>query len=257
MERITLLLSGRPLNDSAFHQTPFEKSLRRRLLKVGTVLELIETENEYTSASALSSPDELRRHIQLFEKLDVELGHMISRYIERSLTRKHLFRGDELSIKRIAYAIKTAVSKDKSLRKSDMGDIKAIYAAIFAQNPLSPPFDLARPFFERDLEAFNLSYHTLLDNFRLLVARVFKLDMLSGGFPYPLSAIETLISNAEDLGREIFMLIQKVFVLNEERLLIFEQIKERCHAVCNRSRFVLGSHHPVYREIFALKHAIM
>jgi hypothetical protein len=249
MERITLLLSERALNDSALHQTPFEKSLRRRLLKVGAVLDLIERETEYTYSSVLSSPDELRRHIQLYEELDVELAHLVSQYIESSLIRRRLFRGDELSIKRIAYSIKTNVSKSRSLEKTDLVDIKAIYATIFAQNPLAPPFDLARPFFERDLDAFNLSYQVLLDNFKLLVAKGFKLDLFSGGLPYSLSTVEALISKAEDLGREVFALIQKVFVRYEERLLVFEQIKESCNAICNRSRFLLGSHHPVYKEI--------
>ena len=99
MERITPHLSGRSLNDSVLHQTPFEKSLRRRLHKVGSVLELIETENEYTPASALSSADELRRLIDAYEVLDGELARVITQYIDVSLVRKRLFKGEEAADK--------------------------------------------------------------------------------------------------------------------------------------------------------------
>ena len=61
----------------------------------------------------------------------------------------------------------------------------------------------------------------------------------------------------ESLTREIAVIVQKIFVVYEERLLVFEQIKESCLAICKRSRFVLGSHHAVYKELIALKHAIM
>ncbi|MGG7661763.1 hypothetical protein [Dyadobacter sp. BHUBP1] len=257
MERITPLLSGRSLNDSVLHQTPFEKSLRRRLVKVGSVLELIERENEYTPASALSSAGELRRLIDTFEELDSELARVITHYIDVSLTRKRLFKGEETSIKHVAYVIKTAAAKGRGVKDGYLKEVKEIYAAISAQNPLAPPFDLARPHFEKDLDTFNLSYQVLLDNFRLLAARLATSNELTGTSPYSVTTLQALVAQAEILTREIAVIVQKIFVVYEERLLVFEQIKESCHAICKRSRFVLGSHHAVYKELMALKHAIM
>ena len=257
MERITPLLSGRSLNDSVLHQTPFEKSLRRRLQKVGSVLELIETENEYTPASALSSADELRRLMDTYEGLDSELARVIIQYIDVSLVRKRLFKGEEMSIKHVAYVIKTAVAKGRVAKDGYSKEVKEIYAAISVQNPLAPPFDLARPHFEKDLDTFNLSYQVLLDNFKHLAAKVGTSNEAAGAAPYSAATLQTLVAQAENLTREIAVIVQKIFVVYEERLLVFEEIKERCHAICKRSRFVLGSHHAVYKELIALKHAIM
>lgn len=249
--------SSGPTFDSISHQTPFEKSLRRRVLKVKTVIALIDAEPEYTSVADLSSVDGLQRAVRQYEALDDELSNAILRYIDVSLVRKALFKGEQSSLKNIAYALKTSVIKDKTLENADLRNVRTTYAAIFAQNPLSPPYDLARPHFEKDFEAFNLSYQVLLENFRLLVSRAYKLNVLPETFPYSQAATEALILKSEELGREISVLIQKVFVVHEERLFVFEQIKERCNAICNRSRFVLGSHHPVYKKVFSLKHAIM
>jgi hypothetical protein len=257
MERITPLLSGRSLNDSVLHQTPFEKSLRRRLLKVGSVLELIERESEYTSASALSSADELRRLIDSYEELDGELARVITQYVDVALVRKRLFKGEETSIKHVAYVIKTMVAKGKVQKDGYAKEVKEIYAAIAVQNPLAPPYDLARPYFEKDLDTFNLSYQVLLDNFKLLAAKIDTSNALAEIAPYSPAALHALVAQAENLTREIAVIVQKIFVIYEERLLVFEQIKESCHAICKRSRFVLGSHHAVYKEIIALKHAIM
>ncbi len=257
MERITPLLSGRALNDSVLHQTPFEKSLRRRLLKVGSVLELIERENEYTPALALSAAGELRRLIDTFEELDSELARVITHYIDVSLVRKRLFKGDEMSIKHVAYVIKTAAAKGRGAKEGYSKEVKEIYAAISVQNPLAPPFDLARPHFEKDLDTFSLSYHVLLENFKLLAARVGTSNDLAGISPYSAATLQALVAQGESLTREIAVIVQKIFVVYEERLLVFEQIKESCLAICKRSRFVLGSHHAVYKELIALKHAIM
>ena len=257
MERITPHLSGRSLNDSVLHQTPFEKSLRRRLLKVGAVLELIETENEYTPASALSSADELRRLMDAYDRLDSELAGVITRYIDVSLVRKRLFKGEEMSIKHVAYVIKTTAAKGRVAKDEYSKEVKEIYAAISVQNPLAPPFDLARPHFEKDLDTFNLSYQVLLDNFKHLVARVGTYDELGGISPYSAATLQALVVQADNLTREIAVIVQKIFVVYEERLLVFEEIKESCHAICKRSRFVLGSHHAVYKELISLKHAIM
>ncbi|MDR6808478.1 uncharacterized protein (UPF0335 family) [Dyadobacter sp. BE34] len=257
MERITSLLSGRSLNDSVLHQTPFEKSLRRRLHKVGSVLELIETENEYTPASALSSADELRRLMNTYERLDAELARVITQYIDVSLVRKRLFKGEEMSIKHVAYVIKTTAAKGRVAKDGYSKEVKDIYAAISVQNPLAPPFDLARPHFEKDLDTFNLSYQVLLDNFKHLVARVGPSNEFAGISPYSTATLQALVAQAENLTREIAVIVQKIFVVYEERLLVFEEIKESCHAICKRSRFVLGSHHAVYKELIALKHAIM
>lgn len=257
MERITPILSGRSLNDSVLHQTPFEKSLRRRLLKVGLVLELIEKENEYTPASALSSPGELRRLIDTYEELDSELARVITQYIDVSLARKRLFKGEEMSIKHVAFVIKATAAKGRSVKDGYSKEVKEIYAAISVQNPLAPPLDLARPHFEKDLDTFNLSYQVLLDNFKLLAARVAASGELAAISPYSVETLHALVAQAENLTREIAVIIQKIFVVYEERLLVFEQIKESCHAICKRSRFVLGSHHAVYKELIALKHAIM
>ncbi|MBO9611796.1 MAG: hypothetical protein J7619_03830 [Dyadobacter sp.] len=257
MERITPLLSGRLLNDSVLHQTPFEKSLRRRLLKVGSVLELIEKENEYTPASALSSADELRRLIDTYDKLDSELAREITQYIDVSLVRKRLFKGEEMSIKHVAHVIKTMVAKGRMVKDAYSKEVKEIYAAISVQNPLAPPYDLARPYFEKDLDTFNLSYQVLLDNFKLLAAKVGTSDAMAGASPYSAATLQALVAQADGLTREIAVIIQKIFVVYEERLLVFEQIKESCNAICKRSRFVLGSHHVVYKDLIALKHAIM
>jgi hypothetical protein len=257
MDSNNTIESPRPTFDSLSHQTPFEKSLRRRVLKVKEVIALMEAEPEYTSVADLSSVDELRRAVRAYEALDAELSNAVLRYIDVSFVRKALFKGEQASLKNIAYALKTSVIKDKTLKNADLRNVRTTYAAIFAQNPLSPPYDLARPHFEKDFEAFNLSYQMLLENFRLLVSRAYKLDVLPETFPYPQAATEALISKGEELGREISVLMQKVFVVYEERLFVFEQIKERCNAICNRSRFVLGSHHSVYKKVFSLKHAIM
>ena len=195
--------------------------------------------------------------MERFNALNDRFADEVENYMEVSLRRKSLFKGQRDSIKQVAYSIKIALSKDKSLRKLYIQDVKGLYAAIFAQNPLSPPYDFARPTFDKDFEAFLLSYATLLDHFKTLVEKVGQHGSALAAFSISMADCENLIEQAGFLGKEIDGLVQKVFVTNEERLFVFELIKEGCNAVHGRCRHLFGANHPVYKEINSLKYAIM
>ncbi len=85
MDSNNTIESSGPTFDSISHQTPFEKSLRRRVLKVKTVIALVDAEPEYTSVADLSSVDELRRGVEMYEALDIGLSNAVLRYIDVSL----------------------------------------------------------------------------------------------------------------------------------------------------------------------------
>nr|WP_295929059.1 hypothetical protein [uncultured Dyadobacter sp.] len=238
-------------------QTPFERSLARRVAKARMVLELARVPASRANGQEMELIAELQGQLRQFELLNGTYIDTVGKYVAASLARKAMFKGEEDSIRHVAYVMKRAVVRDKLQDPVHTREIKMHYAAIFAQNPLAPPYDVVRPGFDKELDVFILSYSIILDHFRSMVQKIEAGEHIPVNIPYTIDDCKKMISRAETFGKEVASLIQKVYVVNDERLFVFERIKELCHAICNRSRFLFGSHDPVYKEINTLKYAIM
>lgn len=238
-------------------QTPFERSLARRVAKARMVSELAQGPASRANGQEVELVKELQEQLRHFALLNDTYIYTVEKYVATSLVRKAMFKGEDDSIRHVAYVMKMAVIKDRLQDAVHAREIKMHYAAIFAQNPLAPPYDVVRPGFDKELDVFILSYSIILDHFKSMVQKIEAGQQIPIGIPYAIDDCKKMINRAEALGKEVSSLIQKVYVVNDERLFVFERIKELCNAICNRSRFLFGSHDPVYKEINTLKYAIM
>lgn len=221
------------------------------------VLELAMIPVARSHGQELGLTSELQTQLNRFEILNEDYLAAVIKYVDAALARKALFKGQDDSIKHIAHVMKLAAVKDRSQDQEYLNEIKRLYATIFAQNPLAPPFDVVKPGFDKELDVFILSYSIILDHFKTMIRKIGDRQPDFNLLPYTIAECGTLIDRAEAMGKEVAGLIQKVYVVNDERLFVFERIKELCHAICNRSRFLFGSHDPIYKEINTLKYAIM
>ncbi|SEJ44564.1 hypothetical protein SAMN05216327_110191 [Dyadobacter sp. SG02] len=242
---------------SVASQTPFERSLAKRISKAYAICELLSGSEIYTPRSDIDTIERLREELALFDILSISFFEAVDNYVDVALTRKQLFKGAKDGIKETSYEIKKHVTRDMTSKKPHQDEVKELYAAIYAQNPLAPPYDFAKPTLDKDLGAFFLSYSTLFGYFKLLVEKVRKNQSTPETCPFSVTHCETLLLQAENLTKEVEHLLQKVYVLNEERRYIFEQIKNRCTAICNRSRHVLGSHDDTYKWVNRHRLSIM
>jgi len=235
-------------------QTPFERSLARRIAKARLVLDLSRKAATRENGREAGLIMELHTQLERFGALNSTYIYTLEKYVETSLARRALFKGQTDSIKHVAQALKEAVMRDKSQDANRVAEVRALYAPVFAQNPLAPPYDITRPGFERELDIFMLSYTIILDAFRALVKKAAESNI---ALPFASDVCESLIVRSGTLGKQVESLLQKVYVLNDERLQVFDRIKELCNAICSRSRYLFGSHDPIYKEINTLKYAIM
>lgn len=236
-------------------QTPFEKSLGRRIAKARMVRDLARVAVARGKGEEIGIITELSTRLDHFDSLNTTYIIALEKYVAVGTARRLLFKGPNSCIKQVAHSLKEAVTRDRKLAPALVSNIKALYTPIFSQNPLAPPFDVARPGFDKELDAFISSYTVIMEAFRAMVKKVAAAGVAM--LPVSIAECEAMIARAELLAKEIDSLIQKVYVLHDERLQAFEHIKDLCNAICTRSRFLFGSHDPIYKEINTLKYAIM
>ncbi|KAA6438763.1 hypothetical protein FEM33_15885 [Dyadobacter flavalbus] len=241
----------------SLNQTPFEKGITRRTGKAREIAETINSNDNYSHSSDLTSGQALSYDLVLFTNKSAVYFDLIRQYIELSVIRKDMFQGQQYSVRAMALKITNDLTKILPPKSDQRKKVRLIHGIMRAQNPVSPPYDFSKPAFDREMNSFVNSYSILINNFKLLVAEAQECSYTPDNPEYTIDKCQSLINQTELMTKDIDLLLQKIYVIQEERTIIFSKIKDRCNAIYNRSRFLFGSYDPTFKKIYKLKLALL
>lgn len=238
-------------------QSPFEKSIARRISKARKMVELIKANGSYSSRSEPESIEGLELSIGLFEEKSIGYFELVEKYTAVSMLRKSLFQGQRLSLREVSLKMKHDLSESSAVGPDQLEQLKSLHAAIISQNPIPPPSDFSNPSFDQQLHHFMSSYQVLVKSFKALVEIAEACHYEPDDPDYSTPRARAIIHRAAQLTVEINKLIQDLYGVRDERLEIFLALRERSRAITNRCRYLFGPQDSTYKMVYRLRLAIV
>lgn len=229
--------------------TPFEKSLSLRINHACCILEIVSASPIYVHTREMEAIGGLQKALNSYAQLSTRYFNLFEKYYKATADRRFLIKGASQSVKQTAQLIHLSVGSDLRIDKSQRKQIHSLYSTIYTQNRLNAPYDFSRPSHQKDLAHYFHSNQRILECFKEMVSQIKTYTYEGSAQQLSLVHCHLLIAEMEMFEIEIRLLVDRLHVLNIERLESLDQVMKRCQSICNRSRFIFGASSPIYKLI--------
>ena len=228
-------------------KTPFEKSLSLRIEHACSILEIVSASQIYEPKGEMDATDGLQKALESYSQLNTKFFNVFEKYYKATTDRRSLIKGASQSVKRTAQLINQSVSSDLTIQRSQRKQLSALYSKIYSENHLNAPYDFSKPSRNKDMSTYFHSNQIILDCFKQMVSQLSTYTLVGPSQHLSLTHCYLLISEMEMFETEINLLVNKLHILNSGRLIMLDQVLDRCRSISNRSRFIFGAGSPDYR----------